>query len=389
MVSAPRPQEILRNVSILVDGRVCGFGVIEAFVLDNINSINVEFREGLTLRNDAQLSNILTPPKRSSVVFKHHASNNNEVNDENHIGHSPVRDKQRNQPERSDHHNKENSKPSTVKKRYRSSEKKKENPFVTPARKSSSTFKDVPNNPNNSCTRTITPKGAKTPETLASTCTTPRNLEDEENKEYERLLQNSGKKTSKLDKSDRKLKDPTRDLNRGKKAIPRQRKFSPSKKSKPEEKTQETTTPKRKKTLDPEVLPTPIVKPTQKDDLKTPSSLKRRSGSFSCSTPAIPPKRGKEESKNNSRNTVEVEENVQNTPSEMIDNMPKNDQDELSPQFSDEDGNLAPLRYAGHRPSETSRFLPSSDTEQQDQQYKRMMKSEDNQKLIQSEGFWL
>ena len=73
----------------------------------------------------------------------------------------------------------------------------------------------------------------------------------------------------------------------------------------------------------------------------------------------------------------------------MIDNMPKNDQDELSPQFSDEDGNLAPLRYAGHRPSETSRFLPSSDTEQQDQQYKRMMKSEDNQKLIQSEGFWL
>ncbi len=44
MVSAPRPQEILRNVSILVDGRVCGFGVIEAFVLDNINSINVEFR---------------------------------------------------------------------------------------------------------------------------------------------------------------------------------------------------------------------------------------------------------------------------------------------------------------------------------------------------------
>ena len=74
--------------------------------------------------------------------------------------------------------------------RYRSSEKKKGNPFVTPARKSSSTFKDVPNNPNNSCTRTITPKGARTPETLASTCTTPRNLEDEENKEYERLLQN-------------------------------------------------------------------------------------------------------------------------------------------------------------------------------------------------------
>jgi len=62
----------------------------------------------LTLRSDAQLSNILTPPKRSSVVFKHHASNNNEVNDENHIGHSSVKDKQRNQPERCDHHNKEN-----------------------------------------------------------------------------------------------------------------------------------------------------------------------------------------------------------------------------------------------------------------------------------------
>jgi len=280
------------------------------------------------------------------------------------------------------------TKPSTVKKRYRSSEKK-ENPFVTPARKnSSSTSKDVPNSKN--CTRTITPKGVRTPETHVSTCTTPRNLEDEENKEYERLLQNSGKMTSKLEKSDRKLKTPTGDLDRCKKATPRQRKFSPSKKSKPEEKTQETTSPKRKKILDPEVMPTPVVKPTQKDDPKTPSSLKRRSGSFSCSTPAIPPKRGKEESENNPRNTVEVEENVQNTPRETIDGMPKNDQYELSPKFSDdEEGNLAPLRYAGHRPSETSMFLPSSDTEPQDQQYKRMMTSEDNQKLIHSEvGFF-
>ena len=38
------PMEVLRNVSLLVDGRVCGFGIIEPFVLDNINTLNIEIR---------------------------------------------------------------------------------------------------------------------------------------------------------------------------------------------------------------------------------------------------------------------------------------------------------------------------------------------------------
>ena len=97
----------------------------------------------------------------------------------------------------------------------RSSEKK-QNPFTTPARRTSSPFSFFhPPNPK-SCAGTITPKGvrtpnngagtpigarppnngagtpigARTPVTPASTCTTPRNLESEENREYERLLQN-------------------------------------------------------------------------------------------------------------------------------------------------------------------------------------------------------
>ena len=84
----------------------------------------------------------------------------------------------------------------------RSSEKK-QNPFTTPARRTSSPFSFFhPPNPK-SCAGTITPKGvrtpnngagtpigARTPATPASTCTTPRNLESEENREYERLLQN-------------------------------------------------------------------------------------------------------------------------------------------------------------------------------------------------------
>ena len=97
----------------------------------------------------------------------------------------------------------------------RSSEKK-QNPFTTPARRTSSPFSFFhPPNPK-SCAGTITPKGvrtpnngagtpigarppnngagtpigARTPVTPVSTCTTPRNLEREENREYERLLQN-------------------------------------------------------------------------------------------------------------------------------------------------------------------------------------------------------
>ena len=120
----------------------------------------------------------------------------------------------------------------------------------------------------------------------------------------------------------------------------------------------------------------------------TPSRVKRRSGSFSSSTPAIPPKRCKEVSQNNPGNTIQVAENVQNTPKDATDD--KLEDADLSPEFSDEDGNLPAPRYTGHRPAaESSMFHISSDTESQDQQYKRMMKSDDSQKLIQSEGFWL